>query len=58
MAQTIGGWMGDYDKTLHVVNGLRNAVLMLAKDITQIAEKGNLPEGPPGAKTYDPAAST
>jgi hypothetical protein len=30
MAQAVGDRMGDYDKTLHVENGLRDTVLMLA----------------------------
>ncbi|CAG0999287.1 hypothetical protein MTYP_02757 [Methylophilaceae bacterium] len=30
MAQAIGDWMGDYNKTLHIENGLRDTVLMLA----------------------------
>jgi len=32
MAQAIGDWMGDYDKTLHVENGLGDAVLMLTSE--------------------------
>jgi hypothetical protein len=30
MAQAIGDWMGDYNETLHVENGLCDTVLMLA----------------------------
>ena len=33
MAQAVGNWMGDYDKTLHVKNGLRDTVLMLANAV-------------------------
>ena len=28
MAQAVGNWMGDDDKTLHVENGLRDTALM------------------------------
>jgi hypothetical protein len=35
MAQAVGDWMGDYDKTFHVENGLRDTVLMLANDAVE-----------------------